>query len=207
MDAQNPEPTEDQDGGSVAEMINRIKIGGLDPTALTKDQRQLCVEALYFESGSTSGIALFLKVSDRTVRRDLEDIRARNALDPDPELARRLVGDFLHAAAVHRANLMKLARQSGASVAERSQAEYQAYLVLSDSTAKLQSLGYLPKSTDSLRIFDERGGSGLSPEQANLISQIEEMARLEDDPAKAQKLLSLKETVQQEEPKDEPKAE
>ncbi len=196
MDAQSHEVPKDND--SVGDLIQRIKLGSLDPTTLAKDQRQLCVEALYFESGSTSGIATFLKVADRTIRRDLEDIRSRNALDPDPELARKLIGDFVHGVAVHRANLMKLARNSSASIAERAQAEYYACLALIASVTKMQSLGYLPKSPDSLLLMQRRDEDQCDDRVAAALAELEAMAGLTGDPQKAERLLALKKSIAEE---------
>lgn len=189
MDPGKPAPNEP---ASTSDMIQRIKLGTLDARLLTKEQRQQCVEALHFESVSPSGIAQFLKVTDRTVRRDMEAIRVHNALTPSHDLARQIIGEFVLFARVHRGNLMKLARNANASTSERTQAEYLAYMIQSDMVAKLQSLGYLPKSADALVVMNKSEERQSSDRLSAICAELDEMSRLTDTPEQAQKLVSLK---------------
>jgi len=198
MEDENPKET----NKSASDLIQRIKIGALDPHILNKEQRQLCVEALYFDSVSPSGIAQFLKVSDRTLRRDMADIRARNALTPNPDLAREIIGEFVLFAKIHRGNLMKLSRNTSASTAERGQAEYYAYMVGADMVVKLQSLGYLPKSADALLVM-QRTEDRVSNERISAVcAELDDMARLADNPEQAKKLIEIKDTLPKENDND-----
>ena len=128
----------------VLTLIQQIKDGTVKPTALNKEQRQQCVEVLALEGYTTSHIAQILDRSEKTIRRDLADIRVRNALAPTPELAKQLIGNLLMKSEVHQAALMRLARAKDGAVAERAQAEYLAWKIVKETTEALQSLGYLP---------------------------------------------------------------
>ncbi len=192
MPEETPQPKDDK---SVSDLIQGIKMGTLDPGLLSKEQRQLCVEALYFEALSPTGIAQFLKVSDRTIRRDMEEIRAQNALTPNPDLARQIVGEFLLFAKVHRGNLMKLARNTAATTAERAQAEYYAHMIGTDMISKLQSLGYLPKSADALVVMQKKEEFEANEKLAAMVSDLDDMARLISSPEQAGKLLEIKDAV------------
>lgn len=178
-------------------LVQKIKAGELDAALLSKEQRQLCVEALYLESISPAGIAQFLKVTDRTIRRDLADIRTQHALSPDPELARQIIGEYVLFSRLHKANLMKLARNNAASTAERAQSEYYAHMVGSDMIAKLQSLGYLPKSADALVVL-QKSAEHNDEKLAEICAEISAMAKLADTPEAATKLLDIQQTLVQE---------
>ncbi len=199
MQNDKPEPKNET---SAAEIIQQIKVGALDPHILNKEQRQQCVEALYFEAISPSGIAQFLKVSDRTIRRDMEDIRVWHALNPDPDLARRIIGDYVLFAQIHRGNLMKLARNNSATVSERAQAEYYAYLVYADTISKLLSLGYLPKSADTLVVMQKYEEHESNGKITNLCAELDDMAQLSSSQEKAAKLLEIKKMLTEEKPND-----
>jgi len=131
-------------------MIQQIKDGQLDPRTLNKELRQQCVEILLGEACSAPSIAQILKRSDKTIRRDIDEIRERNALDPDLNLYRRLAGEILVSARMHRDYLMRLARSAGASVGEKANCEYFASLAFLNAIARLQSLGILPTSPKSV---------------------------------------------------------
>lgn len=182
------------DNESTSDLIQRIKLGTLDPAILEKEQRQACIEALFFESLPQAGIAQFLKVSDRTVRRDLEEIRGRNALSPDPDLAREIIGEFVLMTRVHVGNLMKLARSGSASTGERTNAEYLAHVVGSDMIAKLQGLGYLPKSADALLVMHKKEERESDERVKAFCEGLDDLAPLLE-PKQAEKILEIKAEV------------
>jgi hypothetical protein len=134
----------EKDQTSAVAIIQQIKDGGCNPKTLNKDMRQQCVEVLMAEGYSKVQMAQVLKVSEKTIKRDIDEIFLRNSLMPDENLKKRITGQLVLAAAIHRDHLMRLARKTDASVAERSQAEYLAYKILTDFIERLQSLGYLP---------------------------------------------------------------
>ena len=125
-------------------LIQQIKDGRIDSEAVDRDTRQQCIEVFIMEGYSVSTIAQIFKKCDKTIRRDLEEIRARNAVTPSVDLAERIVGEFLTYSRAHIDHLMRLARTKDTSVSERAQAEYFAHRVMVDRITKLQTLGYLP---------------------------------------------------------------
>ncbi len=124
--------------------IQAIKDGRLNPKSLSELERQECVEFLDSEGYKQQHIGDILGITDRTVRRDLKFIWERNALSPNMNLAKCIIGNMFQKAMAHHRYLVRLARTSGASVSEKSQSEFLAWRVLKEMVEKMQSLGYLP---------------------------------------------------------------
>jgi transposase len=125
-------------------VIQEIKDGQLIPEMIDKDLRQQCVEVFLAEGYSVPQIAQILKKCDKTIRRDITEIRERNTLSPNIELAKKLIGEIVTYARIHREHLMRMSRTKEASVSEKAQAEYYAHRVEMELVDKLQTLGYLP---------------------------------------------------------------
>mgnify|MGYP001766992859 CR=1 FL=1 len=147
MSANNPA---EKDERPVYVLIQQIKDGSLNPETLTKELRQCCVEVLLSEAYSVVSMAQVLKKSEKTIKRDIEEIRERNALSPDLDLAKRIVGELVMYARINRDHLMKLARTKDASVSEKAQAEYLAFKVISEMFGRLRETGYLPSCPQKL---------------------------------------------------------
>ena len=165
-------------------LIQNIKDGIVVPETLTKDLRQSCVEVLLGEGYTVAAMAHVFKRSDKTIKRDLEEIRERNAIAPDVHLAKKIIGEMLMYGRIHRDQLMKLARSREASVAEKSHAEYLAFKVFSELAAKLQSLGYLPIKPQAIvgEVFHHVDGQVNSLDDlSRQIIEIEKMAEGEEN--------------------------
>lgn len=190
---------------SVRTILNKIKDGLLDAKTLTKEARQSCVEILVFEGLQISAIAQLLKKSDKTIRRDLKEIKERNALAPDVKFAKETIGDFLQKAINHHSYLMRLARSKDATIQERVQAEFAAWKVLDGLLSRLQSLGYLPLKppeviTDLYHHTD--ADEEPSPEEMRkMLLRIEESAREAGvlDKEVREKIETIKERIKQSE--------
>lgn len=128
----------------ILNLIQQLKDKTRDPSTLTQDQRQQVVEVLRLEGYSLSQIAQIVDVCEKTIKRDIGQIRARNSLSPSVEFVKQYVGDLLTRADTHQTRLMRLARDADGSVSERAQAEYLSWRVAREKTEMLQSLGYLP---------------------------------------------------------------
>ncbi|MFA5146805.1 MAG: hypothetical protein WC515_05510 [Candidatus Omnitrophota bacterium] len=126
-------------------LIQRIKDGLFDPKFLAKDQRIQCVEVLSGEAMTEAVIAQYLKVSIKTVTRDIQAIRERNALTPNVNFAKQIIGELVHKARLHHGHLMRLARNKETSAVAKVQAEFSAWRVLNEMIERLQTLGYLPQ--------------------------------------------------------------
>lgn len=131
-------------------IIQQLKDGRLDSETIDKDTRLQCVELLLGEGYSISAMAQIFQKCERTMRRDIDEIRERNALTPNIELAKKIIGEVVTYARIHRAHLMRLARSKDTSVSERAQSEYYAHRIEMELVEKLQTLGYLPLKPKSI---------------------------------------------------------
>jgi len=127
----------------VFETLQKIKNSLFDPRLLLKSARLACVEVLLFEGYHHSSIASLLKKCDRTIRRDIAEIRGRNALKATPELTQILVGEFIINARNQYARLKQIAREGNASIREKMQTEFLAWRVYDDLLDKLSSIGFI----------------------------------------------------------------
>lgn len=128
----------------ILNLIQNIQSGAVDPKGLNKEERQQCVEVLYLEGYSVSELAQILNRNERTVKRDLDEIRRRTAISPNAELAKQFIGEMVQIARLRQGRLERLAKTKDATVLEKGQAEYLAWKVQKEMIEKLQSLGYLP---------------------------------------------------------------
>lgn len=143
-------------------LIQEIKSGTMDPKVLPVELRQQIVETLMFEGYAVSQIAQLLNRSEKTIQRDLNQIRSKNALKPSVDLAKQMIGELVIKARTHNAHLMRLARSKGGNISEKAQAEYAAWRVSKELVEKLQTLGYLPLRPqeivgDLFHHFDDQG--------------------------------------------------
>lgn len=143
-------PMEENQEPSALAIIQSIKEGRVDPATVNKDLRIKCVEILWFEAYKPAEMAQIFKCSDKTIKRDLQEIQEKNAISPNIDFAKKMIGDFLQKAQNSHNYLSKLARSKTGSLSEKVQAEYSAHLVMSDTLTKLQSLGYLPSVAQNI---------------------------------------------------------
>lgn len=134
----------------VLALLQQIKDGRIAPGAIDKEARQQCVELLDAEGYTYSQMAQVLKCSEKTIARDMKDIRRRNELSPNVEFAKQFIGEMFNKAMNHHAYLMRLGRMKDASISEKMQSEFAAWKVLKELIEKLQSLGYLPQKQQEL---------------------------------------------------------
>jgi len=146
---QEPMPSESQ-RKPVLEIIQQIKDGKLDPTTLDKEERQSCLSTMLAEGLNAPTLAQILRVSDKTIRRDIKEIRMRNGFTPNVEFVKETAGEILTYARISRDHLMRLARTKESSVMERAQAEMYANQVFLSAVSKLQSMGYLPQQAQAI---------------------------------------------------------
>ncbi len=142
MNANNASPNDAE--CSAVQMLQDINSGLRDPKLLDKASRQQCIELLIAEGYTYPQIGQVLKCSEKTVGRDMVDIRTHNAITPTAEFAKQLIGEMLHKAMSHHDFLTRVARSGEVSVAEKIQAELGAWHILKELIERLQSLGCLP---------------------------------------------------------------
>ena len=142
----------------VFEVLKSIKEGVLDPGLLSKEARESCVEALVVEGYGSGQIASLLKKSDRTVRRDLVEIRKKNALSSSTELAGIIAGELLMAARNQSGRLKQIARSNDVSLKDKANIEYMSWLVFKEAADKLHKIGFLPVTVDRASSYKEKMG-------------------------------------------------
>ena len=125
-------------------LIQQIKDGLVSPDTISKDLRRQCMEIFRGEGYSIASMAQIFGKCERTIKRDIDKINDNEKLSPNIELVKKLCGEFVAYARIHRDHLMRLARSKEASIAERAQAELFAFKVFAEMITKLQTLGYLP---------------------------------------------------------------
>jgi transposase-like protein len=165
----------------ILSLIQQIKDGSLNLETIDKEVRQQCVEVFLGEGYTVSSIAQIFEKCEKTIRRDIEEIRERNALTPDVNLAKKTIGEMVTYAKIHRDYLMRLARIKDASVAEKSQAEYLAARVGLELIGKMQSLGYLPSKPTAIvgDVFHHFNGddmAGMLDEISKQVIEVEKIA-------------------------------
>lgn len=129
----------------VLHLMQQIKDRKVDPQTITTDDRRRCVELLQLEGYQVPEMAQILKRNERTIRRDLAQIREEHSVNRDPALVEQCVGDLLRRADSASTHLNRIARNKSASAMEQLLAEQGAWKVRKDLIELLQSLGYLPR--------------------------------------------------------------
>lgn len=159
-------------------LIQQIKEGTLDPKTLNKEARQRCVGILLNESYSVIEMAQLFKTCERTIKRDIEDVLEERKMSPDLEQAKKIVGEYWMYSRICRDRLMKFSKEKGASLAEREQAVFLAFNVMTTTITRSQSLGYLPSKPVTVvgDIFHHDTDSAAQLEELN--RQIAELGKM-----------------------------
>ena len=140
----NPNDNKNKEESPVFKIIQEIKDGTREAKDLSKEQRQECVDSLDLQGYNISQIAQVLNRSEKTIRRDLQDVKARRSVKPSLELATQIVDNMIAKLEACQSHLVRLASSKEGSLQEKSQAIFYAGKMMLELTEKLQSLGYLP---------------------------------------------------------------
>ncbi len=132
------------------EILQGIKTGTTNPALLSPKQRRRLVILLIGEGHSTAEIAHLLKVSDRTIERDKNKIRKKNAIVKDPKLVEQMAGRLLFEAETAIQKIRKYERDKQTSPATRIDAEHKCFQIVNDLAERFQSMGYLPTAAKKL---------------------------------------------------------
>ncbi|MBP7056336.1 MAG: hypothetical protein KBB52_05755 [Candidatus Omnitrophica bacterium] len=177
----------EQDEESILSIIQDIKDGTINPKTLSKEDRQRCVELLIGEGYTEAAVAQILARSEKTISRDLVDLRERSAITPDINLAKQIIGDMFQKAMSHHKYLMRLARSSEASHGEKAQSEFLAWRVMKEVVEKMQSLGYLPAQPKTIvgDVFHHMAEGDAASAIADINKQIIEVESIINSPDNA----------------------
>lgn len=158
---------------SPLEILAQIKNGILDPKSLSPEKRQEVVEHLWMaESQKEAVIAHIVKVSIKTVQRDKDIIRERNAKRLTPEGKSKIIGELIGKLITTHENLMRLSGTKDGSIQESAQAGIYATNAILELGKMLQSLGYLDSAGQQINI-------NVREEEPTPAKLKEELARLE----------------------------
>ena len=125
------------------DLIRTLRDGTASGRKLSQDQRRSCVEMLALEGMQTSEIADLLGRCDRTIRRDLEQIRTENALHPSDELGPVILGEYRTRVETSVSRLHKLQRDQNATVADKISAVRSAAEIYDRFVERLSALGLI----------------------------------------------------------------
>lgn len=135
----------------VLELLNDVRSGTLAPRSLDGRTRTRCVEYLLGEGVSIPEIAKLLERNERTIRRDIDSIRAANALVVDDEFAPRIAGELVNESRASMARIRRITRDKDCPHDVRVDGERAFFEILDGMISRLQSLGYLPMATHRLQ--------------------------------------------------------
>lgn len=133
----------DSTGDRVLDILARVRSGDVHGKGLDKDTRQACVDYMTLEGAGTADIAKVLDVSDRTIRRDLEEIRQRRALEHDPRLTNQCAGELLAETRAAMGRMKRIARDPQTPPGVKVEAERSAVQMFDLTIARLQRLGFV----------------------------------------------------------------
>ena len=178
-------------------ILQQIKEGIIDKEKLPKEMRQECVEYLLSKFQSISEIALILGKTEKTIRRDKDEIDARRTVKPSADHSLKLIAELKRKSDAAQEHLMHLSRSDG-SLQEKTQAAYYLWKAIQEQMKLLQSLGFLPE--EPLRIEanitheDEKDVGKLKEE----LAEAEKMARdagRSNDPVVIEMIKSIKQQI------------
>ena len=178
-------------------ILQQIKEGIIDKEKLPKEMRQECVEYLLSKFQSISEIALILGKTEKTIRRDKEEIDSQRSIKPSTDYSLKLIAELMRKAEATQQQLMHLARSDG-KVQETSQAAYYLWKAIQEQMKLLQSFGILPdqpmRSEVNITHEEEKDVVKLKEE----LAEAEKMARdagRSDDPIIVELIKSIKQQI------------
>jgi transposase len=146
-----PDPSSGEETArSPIALIRDLQSGALQARSLSKDSRRACIEHLAAEGWSIAEMAEVLKVSGRTVHRDVAAIREANAVEADERTTAVMVGRLLTQADHSIGRLRRIARERDCESAVRVEAERSAWTIMRELFETLQRVGYVPTAPQQL---------------------------------------------------------
>lgn len=158
------------------QILAQIKSQTYDPKDLPQDIRQDLVEYLWHKEGlDTAVIAQILKVSDKTIRRDKDDIREKLAKQLNPDDRLKILGEFVAKLTSIHENQMRLSRSKDGSVQENSLAGAYAAKAIQILDQIYKEHGFGP-----LKLPGSEAGTHNAAEKEMTVAELkEELSRLE----------------------------
>lgn len=178
-------------------ILQQIKEDIIDKEKLPKEMRQECVEYLLSRFKSISEIAHILGKTEKTIRRDKEEIDAQRSIKPSVDYSSKLIAELMRKANATQEQLMHLARSDG-KVQETSQAAYYLWKAIQEQMKLLQSLGYLPEQPMRIEANFTQEEEKDTVKLKEELAEAEKMARdagRSDDPIIVELIKSIKQQI------------
>jgi|TARA_B100001971_G_scaffold171231_1_gene163501 hypothetical protein len=165
----------------VLAMLQQLRDGALDPKQIDKDTRRQLVEVLYSEDYTIYQVAQIFNCSEKTIQRDLADIRKQNALVPSANFASEMIGELVSKARQHCSALGRISKSSNSTPQERILSSVSGWKIFKELVERLQSLGYLPSRPTEIvgDIFhhSENSAEETPEEMRRMLASIEELGK------------------------------
>ncbi len=177
---EDPQPSDNtphETGVRTLSLLQKIQAGTVDPKCIRPAERHLIVSYLMADGYSTADMAQILKVSDRSIERDKQAVRKKNALAADPELVEQMVGRLVCEAELSVQRIRKTARDKDTPQAVKVDAEHRCYQIVSDMITSLQRLGYLPTATPRLQA-DFTHNIGQIPDFSQMQAEVQRLRQI-----------------------------
>lgn len=131
-------------------LIKQLRDGKISAANLTKEAEIACIEYLNGEGLKKCEIAELLKVSTRTVYRDLAQIRKENAISLDAEFVAQHVGELEKRYSSAILNLLKIQNEKKCPYKVKVDAQHKTWIIVKEYTQTLQSIRYLPNAATEI---------------------------------------------------------
>lgn len=179
-------------------ILQQIQDGIIEKENLPKEMRQECVEYLLSKFQDISYIANALGKTEKTIRRDKEEIEQRHAQKPSIDYSLQLISELMRKANSTQNHLMSLARDKEGSVQEKSQAAFYLWKAIQEQMKLLQSFGYLPEQPTKIEANitheEEKDVNKLKEELAELENIVNASGRA-NDPEIMELIKSIKQDI------------
>lgn len=152
------------DALSVSEIVSKLVQGTLDPESVSPERRRECVAVLFEEGYNISDTAAAMRVSERTIYRDRDELRRDRAIKPTLTFGDELVGDYFEHTQTAIQRLRKLTRESTTPAAVKVRAEEAAARLYERLVKTLRQLKYIEPGDRRLQRMREE-------EEAERVSQ------------------------------------
>lgn len=152
---------------NVLNLIKRIGQGTLSGKDIAREQRRECVAIMRLRGQSAQSIAAFLKVTDRTVRRDIAQWRKDNSFTYSEDFWSKQIGEYIEETKYALNFMLKIMHDPGTNVSQKIRVASNFIMGTSMMTRTLSNIGALssirPVSKESIyKIVEE----SIAPEKA-----------------------------------------
>ena len=123
------------------ELIRDLKAGKIVGKGVPPESRRECVQWLSLEGLSNAEIADLFNMCEKTIRRDLEVLRKKNAIHPSPQIVAEILGESHLQVQTSIKRLRRVSRDSRTSPSDQIAAERAIAESLNNLIKQLHSIG------------------------------------------------------------------